>query len=166
VLKTIENGTADLDSFIVQCKQNSELVDQTLKFTAMVFQIDDPSSFENSRAALENASNELNIQIALYGMEGKIECIEKNRFSCPLVISILVLQKEGVDCYFLLYHKLYKEIAVENLNTSNNFYPTEAPRNKVFHLESLAEELVNLLLAENARLKAQELEEKMQELLR
>jgi hypothetical protein len=114
----------------------------------------DYSEFDGNLKNLENASTELNIQIVIYSLNGKIAEIKKNRYVNPCVISLLKHDHLGIYCF--LYHENYKTLSPKNLNCSSEFFIDEPPKNKVFYLETLATELTKELIDSNVQLDEQD----------
>lgn len=124
VFDDIYEGVADHDTFARDVKSSQDLQGIVFQFTLGAFKIANSDvDLSNVIEKLIKASSVLNIQINIYSEVGQSHMIKKNRYICPIVLNIYA--PESSDEFFTLYHKNYKIISPENLNTSLEFYPSK-----------------------------------------
>jgi hypothetical protein len=111
-------------------------------FAKELFSYNDDDTLDTLYHKLGYASIEFNIHICIYRSDGSLYVIKKNRFIYPLVLSVYEII--DLSSYFTLYHRNYKEISPENLNTSTEFFES-SPITELNTLESYANDLLKSL---------------------
>lgn len=103
---------------------------------------------------ITDVSTELNLQFKYYYSSQSLFEVKENKFIFPLVLSFLV----NVESYefYTLYHRNYKVISIENANTSIEFKYELEYKNKNYHLEKLASDIVDIFAEARPVLQADE----------
>ena len=126
LLMQIKEKNADHDKFAKECRQGGNLLAQIIEFSKVLLPHSSKDTFQTLIPAIEKLSFELNIQAYIYSIIETVK-IMKNRYVNPLVISIFQYNTEqNTIKYYSLYHINYKTISIDNLNTSDEFFPIES----------------------------------------
>jgi hypothetical protein len=154
VLGQISEGIADHETFAKRYKDETELLKEIFRFGCLLIGYDSNDTLSELFNKLTDVSTELNLQFNYYYSNHTLFEVKENKYIFPLVLNFLLIV-DNVQ-FYTLYQRNFKVISHENSNTSEKFKYELEYKNRNYHLEKLASDIVDIFAEARPVLQANE----------